>query len=295
MTAPNILIAGATGTNGRALLGQMSERGVPVRALVRDPARAAALAGPHVELVQGDLADRASLGNAFEGIEKAFVVTAIHPDTVTWFANFFEAAGAAGVAHVVKFSGYGASEQSPSLVIRQHGESDRLLRESGLTHTILRPNSFFQNLLWQAEVIKATGQFFLPAGDARQSLVDVRDLAEAAARILLDGGHENVAYDLTGPESLSFHDVAATLSDVLKREITYVPVSNEAARASMVENGMPEWDADVLAEIQGLFASGSYGDVEDDLATLLGRSPRTFEAFARDHATAFGGCQDDES
>jgi uncharacterized protein YbjT (DUF2867 family) len=289
MAVPKILIAGATGTNGRALLGQLSARGVQVRALVRDPARAAALAGPLVELVQADLADRTSLASVFEGIEKAFVVTAIHRDTVRWFANFFEAAAGAGVAHVVKFSAYGASEQSPSLIIRQHGESDRLLRESGLTHTILRPNSFFQNLLWQAESIKAGGQFFLPAGDARQSLVDVRDLAEAAAHILLDGGHDNVAYDLTGPESLSFHDVAATLSALLKREITYVPVSSEAARASMIENGLPEWDADVLTEIQALFASGAYGEVGDDIVTLLGRSARTFETFARDHLTAFGG------
>jgi len=289
MTKPTILIAGGTGTNGRELLKQLTEKQISARALVRDLNRSASLASEFVELVQGDLSEPNSLPVAFEGIEKAYIVTSINQNTTQWFENFFVAAKKAGVSHLVKYSGYGSSEDSASEVIRQHGLSDRLLRESGLTYTILRPPSFFQNLLWQAEPIKTAGQFYLPLGDARQSMVDVRDVAEATVRILMQTGHENRAYDLTGAEAPNAYELAEKLSDVLGRDITYVPVTVEAAKASMLEGGMSEWDARVLAEIQGVFATGIYADVKPDLANILEREPRSFEVFVRDHIEAFGG------
>lgn len=284
---PTLLVAGATGLNGRELLKQLTQQGIPAKALVRDTARAADLKNEFIQLVEGDLSDPASLNVAFEGIEQAYIVTSINQDTVRWFKNFYAAAKHAEVKHLVKFSGYGSSEDSQSEVIRQHGESDRLLRESGLTYTVLRPNSFFQNMLWQADSIKSQGQFYLPLGDARQSLVDVRDIAEATVRVLTEPGHENQAYDLTGPESLSFDDVATELANVAGKEVRYVPVSVADAKSSMLEGGMPEWDADVLAEIQGVFSSGIYERVEPDLERILGRTPRRFANFALDHAKLF--------
>lgn len=289
MTQPKLLVVGGTGTNGRELLKQLTEAEIPVRALVRDPLRSADLANDFVELVRGDLSDLVSLRAALEGTDKAYIVTSISQDTLIWFKNFFSAAKEAEVNHVVKFSGYGSSEDSASAVIRQHGASDRLLRDSGLNYTILRPNSFYQNMFWQAESIKTTGQFYLPLGDARQSAVDVRDIAEATVRVLTEPGHLNKAYDLTGPESLSFHDVASVLSSVLDSDVSYVPVSIEAAKSAMLEAGMPEWDADVLAEIQGVFATGEYASVEPALATILRRSPRRFEEFVKDYDSMFGG------
>ena len=284
---PTLLVSGATGLNGRELLKQLSQQGIPTRALVRDPARAADLGNDFIQLVEGDLSDPASLNVAFEGIEKAYIVTSINQDTVRWFQNFYAAAKRAGVKHLVKFSGYGSSEDSRSEVIRQHGESDRLLRESGLTYTILRPNSFYQNMLWQADSIMSQGEFYLPVGDARQSMVDVRDIAEATIRVLTEPGHENRVYDLTGPESLSFDDVAREIAAVSGKAVRYVPVSVADAKSSMLESGMPEWDADVLAEIQGVFGSGAYAKVETDLEHILGRVPRRFATFALDHAKSF--------
>lgn len=284
-----ILIAGATGTNGSELIKQLSQRNIPVRALVRDAETSAALASDTVELVQGDLADPASLAGAFDGIEKAYIVTAIAPETPNWFRNFFTAAKAAGVKHVVKFSGMGADIHSPSEVIRQHGESDQNLIESGLSYTILRPNSFHQNMLWQAEAIAAQGQFYLPLGNAKQSTVDVRDIAEATVKVLTETGHENKIYELSGPEGLSFHDVAEQLCEVLGKPVDYVAIPGEAAKAAMLEQGMPEWSANVLVEIQELFATGKYAYVTDDLERLLGRKPRSFREFAEDFTAAFQG------
>ncbi|MFY0310484.1 SDR family oxidoreductase [Leisingera sp. D0M16] len=283
MTQAPILIAGATGMNGRALIDALRKTGgAAVRALVRDPAKARL--GDDVEVVQGDLADPASLARAFDGIDKAYIVTAIQPGTLSLFRNFFDAAKAADVKHVVKFSGLGSSVDSPSKVIRQHGASDDLLRGSGLRYTILRPNSFHQNMLGQAASIAGTGQFYLPLGNARQSTIDVRDIAEITAKILMEDGHEGHAYDLTGPESLNFHDVAEILGEVRGAPVSYVPISRTAMKDALKQAGFASWPASVLAEIMDLFSTGAYAGVLPDAERLLGRPPRSFRAFAQDHA-----------
>ena len=287
MTATRILVAGATGTNGRALLGALSGAGVTVRAFVRSIDAARDSIAPGVELAEGDLSDPGSLAAAFEGVDKAYVVTAVLPETVQLFRNFFDAAREAGVRHLVKFSGLGASTDSPSEIIRQHGETDEILRDSGLTYTIIRPNSFHQNMLWQAQAIAATDAFYLPVGDAAQSTIDVRDIAEITANILTSDGHENRDYDLTGPDGLTFHDVARIIGDERGKPVTYVPITQEAAENAMKEQGMPDWSAHALAEIQALFGSGAYADVLPDSERLLGRKPRTFAQFVRDHVSAF--------
>ncbi|MFK8029560.1 MAG: SDR family oxidoreductase [Gammaproteobacteria bacterium] len=287
MNSAKILVAGATGTNGRELLRQLSLRRIPVRALARDVNKAAYLASNSVELVEGDLADAESLTTALGGIEKAFIVTAVHPDTTKRFENFFNSAIKAGVQHVVKFSGLSASKESPSIILRQHGESDELLVQSGLAYTLLRPNSFFQNMLWQTKSIADTGEFSLPFGDAKQSMVDVRDLAAAAVRVLTESGHEDKTYNLTGPDSLSYFDVAGILSRVAGKEIVYAPVSTDQALKTMLESGLPQWDAQALCEIQAYFAMGHHSMVTDDLTNLLGRPATRFEQFAQDFGRSF--------
>ncbi len=287
MTATRILVAGATGTNGRALLDALSKTDVIVRALVRSADTARKSFAPGIEVAQADLADPASLSAAFKDVDKAYVVTAVLPNSVELFRNFYDAAKAAGVRQVVKFSGLGASKDSASEIIRQHGESDDLLRDSGLTYTIIRPNSFHQNMLWAAGSIAATDTFYLPLGDAAQSTIDVRDIAEITATILTGDGHDNQVYDLTGPESLTFHDVSRIIGDLRGKAVTYVPVTQAAAEAAMKEQGMPEWSAHALAEIQALFGTGAYADVLPDAERLLGRKPRSFTEFVRDHIEVF--------
>lgn len=116
---------------------------------------------------------------------------------------------------------------------------------------------------------------------------DVRDIAEATAAVLTQQGHLNNSYDLTGPESLSFHDVAVVLSDEIDAPVTYHPVSSDAARQAMIANGMPIWDAEVLAEIQALFATGAYAEVKPDVTELIAHPARSFRQFASDYRAAF--------
>jgi uncharacterized protein YbjT (DUF2867 family) len=213
------------------------------------------------------------------------VVTAVDPGAVRRFAAFFEAAHRAGGPHVVKFSGMGAG--GPAEILRQHGDSDRLLAESGLPYTILRPNSFYQDLLWSAGSIRERGEFYLPLRDARQSLVDVRDIADAAVAVLTGNGHAGKVYDLTGPAALSFAEVADTLSAVIGRPVRYVDVPPEAARQAMEGAGMPAWNAAAVAELYGYFADGKAAAVTGDIERLTGRPATSFAQFARDHAAAF--------
>ena len=287
VTKTRILVAGATGTNGRALLDALASTGVTARALVRSLDAASGVLAPETELVEGDLADPASLATAFDGVDKAYVAMAVLPDAVTLFGNYFDAAKSAGVQQLVKLSALGSSLDSSSEIIRQHGESDELLHNSGLTYTIIRPNSFHQNMLWQAGAIAATDTFYLPQGDAAQSTIDVRDIAEITAKILTSDGHDNETYDLTGPESLTFHDVARIIGDVRGKPVTYVPITREAAESAMKEQGMPDWSANALGEIQALFGSGAYAGVLPDSERLLNRKPRNFEQFTRDFVGMF--------
>lgn len=288
MADSKILIIGASGRNGRALITLLAARGIRTRAMARNQTAAMQLLGDtNVELMWGDLNNIDSIANALNGIEKIYIVTAIDQNMVTWFKNFLTAANSSSLKYVVKISGGGANINSKSEVLRQHAETDGLLRGSGLDFTILRANSFFQNMLWQARQIQTRKKFSLPLGDARQSLVDIRDVAEVAANLLLEENQKNIEFKLTGNESLSFYDIANQLSNVIGEEIKYLPISSQVAEQRMLTTGMSHWHAHSMAEIQEVYSTGAYADVTNDLELLIGRKPRLFSEFANEFVGQF--------
>jgi len=283
-----ILITGATGTTGREVVKELSRLGArDVRALVRDPARADFIREAGFETVAGDFEKPETLGAALEGVGRALLLTPPTPDTVTHHRGFIEAAEGAGVRHVVKLSAIGADADAPEGFGKWHGQAEDLLKSSGLEWTMLRPNFFMQNLLGQAQQIAATGRIFQPVGDARASFIDVRDIAAVAARALTEDGHEGQTYTLTGPEALSFHDVAAKLSEATGKSIAYVPVSPEQFRAGALGAGLPEWLVGALERLNEIFAAGHAAAVTDAVQRAGRKAPTTFEQFARDYAEAF--------
>ena len=285
-----ILITGATGTTGREVVRELRRLGAKgVRALVRDPARADFIRAAGFETKAGDFGRPETLDAALEGVERALLLTPPTPDTVSQHHDFIVAAAGAGVRYVVKLSAFAADADAPEGFGRWHGQSENLLKTSGLKWTILRPNFFMQNLLGQARQIAATGGIFQPVGDARASFIDVRDIAAVAARALTEDGHEGQTYTLTGPEALSYHDVAAKLSEAAGRGIEYVPVSPEQFRAGALGAGLPEWLVSALERLNELFASGEAAEVTDAVRRVGRKEPYTFDRFARDHADAFKG------
>lgn len=283
-----ILITGATGTTGREVVEELRRLGAKdVRALVRDPTRADFIRAAGFEAVAGDFERPETLGAALAGVERALLLTPPTPDTVSHHRQFLAAAAGAGVRHVVKLSAFGADAGAPEGFGRWHGQSETLLKSSGLKWTILRPNFFMQNLLGQAPQIAATGSIFQPVGDARASFIDARDIAAVAARTLTEEGRDGQTYVLTGPEALSYQDVAAKLSAATGRGINYVPVSPEQFRAGALGAGLPEWLVSALERLNELFVSGEAAAVTDVVRRVGRTEPTTFEQFARDHADAF--------
>lgn len=284
MSDAKILISGATGLTGGAITAQLNAAGLKARALTRDPNRAAGLASETIEVVKGDLGDKDSLLAAMQGIRAAYFNVLPSAETLDQVDIFLSAAKQAGVSHVVKLSGFNASPESRSAVIRLHAEADRRVAASGLTYTIMRANSFYQNLLSQLPSIRGEGRFYMSLGDVRQSLIDVADLAAAVIVRLLDDKAESTTFDLTGPQALSFFEVAADLSAAFGREVTYVPITSEVFRDTLIARGVPDVAAASVAELFSVFAEGSYAGITEDFANLVGRPPRPHRAFAEEIA-----------
>jgi uncharacterized protein YbjT (DUF2867 family) len=268
---------------------QLSDAGLPVRAMVRNARDAGTLAGQKVDLVEGNFDKPETLDAALRGADKAFLLTPVAEKFVEWQRTFIEAARRAGVKHLVKFSGMGASATAPAELLRMHAQTDEVLGGSGIPFTILRPNSFHQNILASAGTIKAQGVFYLPLKHAAQSIVDIRDINAVAAKVLTTAGHEGKTYVITGPEALTFDQVAEKLSSVLGRRIQYVDVPPQAAADGMRKSGMPEWSVRVVVELLEYFASGAAATATDSVPKVLGKPGISFEQFARDFKPAFGG------
>lgn len=285
-----ILVTGATGTVGSEVVRQVSAAGVPVRALVRDPARGEALAGPGVEIVPGDLLDPASLDSALDGVDKLFLLTAFTPDQETPAANAIAAAQRAGGVHVVRMSVVGASEDSSFATGRGCARTERQLSQSGLDWTVLQPHAFMQNVLGNAGTIATEGALYGTTGEGRIGTVDTRDIASVARTVLTEPGHTGKTYVLTGPESLTHADMAATLAAVLDKEVRYVDLTPDQYEQTLLGYGLPEPLAEDIRVLYGeIFRSGGGDFVTTHVRDVTGRAPRSFEEFVRDHATAFAG------
>jgi uncharacterized protein YbjT (DUF2867 family) len=285
-----ILVIGATGNTGRETALGVRATGADVRALVRNPAKAADLAAKGIDVVKGDLGDPASLATAMRGIDKIFLVTS--PDTRMDAVQTaaIDAAKAAGVKHIVKLSVLGAAAEAPVLLARLHHRIEGALKSSGLAWTVLQANAFMQNFFGFAPTIISQGAIYAPAGEGRVSHVDVRDIAATAVATLTTSGHEGKTYAVTGPEAISYAEAARAISEAIGKEVKYVDVPPDAARQSLVGMGVPQWFADDLVTLMhGVFAKGYGAGVSDAVAKVTGRPPRAFKQFARDYAPVFAG------
>jgi uncharacterized protein YbjT (DUF2867 family) len=281
MPNPKILVTGATGTTGGEVVRQLAAAGIPARALVRNLAKVDSSAYQSIEFVAGDLGDPASLAHAMKGVDALYLNVVPGPDALVHIDNSISAAKDAGISTIVKLSGLYASANSSSEIIRMHSEADDRVCASELGYTILRANSFYQNILGQLEGIKTNGTFYLPLGDAHQSLIDVVDIAAIAILAMTTEAYRNKTYDLTGPESLTFADVAESLSRARGKPVTYMPITRAQFEETLRGYGTPPSAANDVGELFDVFASGIYADVTSDAQTILGRAPRSFATFAK--------------
>jgi uncharacterized protein YbjT (DUF2867 family) len=275
-----ILVIGATGTVGSEVVRQLVATGERPRALVRDPATAHQRLGDQVEQVVGDLDRPETIAAALAGVDRVFLLTTQSSRQPEWERAVIGAAARTGVGQLVKLSVFRANEQSPLQVARQHGQAERVLAQSGLAATILRPVFFMQNLLAMVH----DGAIATAAGDGRVAMVDARDIAAVAVATLTGGGHAGKTYTLTGPEALSFYQVASILSRQTGRPLRHVRVPPDKVRVALQGRGVAAWYADDMAKLHSMLAVGYEEVVTDDIHRVTGRPPRTLAQFAGDHA-----------
>lgn len=279
-----VLVTGATGKVGSEAVRLLAARGTAVRALVRDAARAEPLARAGAQVAVGDLDEPPTLDAAMVGVTGVVLVS---PAVPAQELNVVDAAARAGVGHVVKVTSK-ASADSPIARRRGQSEIEAGLAASGLAHTLLRANAYMQNFLALAPVIARTSGFGSSAGAGRVGLVDARDVAAVAAEIAAaPAAHAGRTYRLTGPALVSYADVAAVLSRLLGRTVTFRELTFDQDREAMVAAGVPAAVAEMNAQAFSLIATGDAAWLSQDVPDLLGRPARSFERFATDHAVAF--------
>ena len=283
-----ILITGATGANGREIVRELSARGATFRALVRPGSQSAAFEGQvGVDVVAGDFEDRASLQRALENVDRAFLLTPSSERAQAQQLGFVETAQAEGVKHLVVLSQLAAREDSPVRFLRYHAAVEKAVQDSGMAWTFLRPNLYMQGLLQFKQMIQATGAFAAAIGDARVSLVDVRDNAAAAAAALTGSGHDGRIYNLTGPEALTHAELAQQLTSATGRTIAFKDVSEQQMADGLRKAGMPAWQVDGLLEDYAHYRRGEAAAVCPGVLDATGEAPRHFSAFASDCAAVF--------
>jgi uncharacterized protein YbjT (DUF2867 family) len=282
-----ILVTGAGGTNGREIVKRLSQMGAPVRAMLHKPPEGAQNGLPGVEFVIADFNDATTIRQALQGIDRAFLVTNSSERVESQQLGFVDAARAAGVRQIVYLSQLHADRNSPVRFLRYHAVVEDAIRASGITFAHLRPNLYMQALLGFRPSIISDGRFFAPVGDARVSIVDVRDIAAVAVAALTESGHEGKTYNITGPEAVTHTEIGAQLSEALGKHITFVDIAETTMREGLLRFGFPAWQADGLVEDYGHYRRGEAACISTGVDDVTGVAPRTFREFAADYKEKF--------
>lgn len=282
-----ILVSGVTGLIGRATAEYLLDQGVAFRGLGRDSSRAADLSGRGMEFVSGDMLSADDMAKATRGISSALLLTPNSKRQREAERTFVRAAAQAGVGHLVKISTIRATADARAPFPITHFQSEEFIKSTGMRWTMLRPNFFMQNLLAYAPAIAKTAAFTMPVGKVGIGMIDARDVAEIAARVLLTTDPASASHDLCGPELLDFYTVADRMSAVLGREIHYVEQSPDDFRA-FLEKIIPDpWQVSAMCALFAEIANQPLGPPTDDAERLLGRKPRPLETFVADYAEKF--------
>lgn len=263
----SIATTGSTGGLGGRVARRLADAGLGQVLVVRDPARAPRLAGAQVTKASYD--DRAASRAALQGIRTLFMVSGAEaPDRVDQHKDFIDAAAEAGVAHIVYTSFVAAAPDSTFTLGRDHWATEQHIRATGMAFTFLRDNlyaDFVPLMVGADDVIRG------PGGEGRAAVVARDDIADAAVTVLRDpAAHANATYDMTGPQALSFAEMAALLTAATGRRITYVDESVDEAFASRAHYGAPDWQVEAWVSTYMAVARGELSTVSDDVDRLTG-------------------------
>jgi uncharacterized protein YbjT (DUF2867 family) len=277
-----VLVTGATGKIGsRLITGLVKHDNIKVRAFIRNAEKAAPLEAKGAELAMGTFENEEAVNAAVKDIHTIVLITTQNPAASEQASAMVHAAKKNGVKKIIRISVFKAAVDGPAAITRLHGHTDNEIQNSGLDYIILRPPFFMQNLFFMAATkIISEDRFYFGTGEGKIGMIDLRDIADCAEQCIISDKHDNKIFTLTGPESLSFYDIAGRLSNIMGRTIRYVDVSPEAVGQSILTLGMGDWYAQVMGDLCSAYRE-NWGDViMADVAQITGHRPRSFDQFA---------------
>lgn len=276
-----ILVTGSAGKTGQAVIRALVAKGAVVRALVRRPEQVpkVEVLGAH-QVVVGDMRVQAAMDRAARDVRAVYhVCPNVHPDEVSIGQTVMAAACSAGVAHFVYHSVlHPQVEAMPHHWLKMRVE-ERLF-ESGLDYTILQPAAYMQNVLAQWDRVVDQGVYAVPyAIETRLGMVDLEDVAQAAAAVLTEAGHTGATYELAGPEALTQIEIANTMGQQLGRAVHVQAVPPEIWAQQARAAGLGDYQVETLLKMFHYYERHGFWGNPRVLGGLLGRPPVTFAAF----------------
>ena len=258
-----------------------------VRVFVRDKKKAESFKEKGSEVIVGDLDQPESIAPAVKDVDKIYLLTWNGPTQLQQAKNVLNAIkNTGGNPHIIRHSMWGSEN---SRIIKQGLEAEELIKNSGLPWTMLKPTFYMQNLMMAAGTISSEGTIYWDMNDGKLAMIDVRDIAESAFNVITGNGHQSKSYILTGPEAISFKDVADVFSRKLKKEVKYVNVPGENSRQAMIGMGVPEWIADGYVELSEGFSRNFAAKATKNVEILTGSRARSFGKFVSDYMQVFSG------
>jgi uncharacterized protein YbjT (DUF2867 family) len=291
--AETILITGASGNVGSEVVRHLSSsrKDINIKAAGHsvESVRKVIRSDDRIEPTELDYDKPDTLRQALKGVQKLFLLTPFQSDMVELSSNMLkEVKNAGNINHIVKLSVMGADAEPGITGGRLHRQAEKMIEDSGISFTFLRPYFFMQNFVnFLSQMIREQGSFYLPAGDGKVSFVDIRDIAAVAVQALTNNYHSKKTYTITGQEAISYEDAAKIRSEQVSKNISYVNVSEEQTREGMKSMGMNEWFINSMMELYDITRMGYASQVSSAIEEITGRKPISFSQFARDYAESF--------
>ncbi len=281
-----LLLTGATGRLGKLVAAELNKQGVYWRAFSRQASVANSFGA--AEIVQGDFHHTADVAQAVQGMRTVILIAGDAPDQEVQEINLVHAAKKAGVQHIVKLSAQSAGLSPPVSFGKKHIQVERAIETSGIAWTFVRPVFFQQSFLLFADSIKKNNKIILPAGKGSAAFVDARDVAQCLVKVASESGHRGKVYTLTGPQSLTFSEAALDIGTCRSKPVGYIAPPAFIARIVLPKvSGMPRWLAMEVIDLLQAISKGAQTNVTQDVEVLLGRAPRSFQAFVQEQVTDF--------
>ncbi|WIY23720.1 NmrA family NAD(P)-binding protein [Parasedimentitalea psychrophila] len=282
-----ILVIGGTGNTGAPLVDLLKDSDQSYRVMVRSDESESKMASKDVPTVRAELGDWPSVAAALENIDTVFLVSSPSPDMSVLHKGLIDCALSANVRKVVRISAEPARYSKGLPMYEQHTEVDNYLMAAGLDYVILRPHYFMQNIpQMHASFIKEKQMFAQYLGDTRIPMVDTRDIAKAAfIGLTSDEFNRQIQY-ITGPQAISFSDVAKAFSKSLGKDVQYVNLPYEDQKAGLEAFGTPDMIVETVMKLFKLWAEGEDQPASNDFEKMTGSTATDIDAFAQEFALA---------